>query len=1660
MQIDEEAVEVSRGLKAGELPAAFAESTRLVDQDQPVARQYAEYAGKVLRRVLGEEYDPQVHRFLHLLSGARSEMGSIVPDAPRPPIVISAGMLRRLKDEDQFAGVLTHEFLHWKMAQREGHAGNSKGEEAGNDMWAVVKLQAAGYRPRAMAEVLNLFRPLEWTPQKYLDVHPDLQLRRRLTENAADVMLKVTGRENTGSTPFDPELKQLLSTLRQPSYMMDLLESRGFDKAQPPEQLGMIAQVFRSEPLEPGSQFRFGRVHDLAEAVSKVEVDLRVPAHRQAMDALADTLLEDAGKDQAAHSLHTSLANVWRQAPAPPGTATGPGKLGRLRDALDRFIIDPQTETQAVSDAVTIRELMPILANSRLAFDRTSTDFEEIDPRNIYEAGRRRKEHGLPAFPLDEPVELPWAQHLQWARHAVETNASPDIQVALALCGIRLVQRVPSISPEQPPVSFNGKPVAADYSSLPALSHRQAGRVDGFEHLTFDAQDRITGATGDARFAYWPGSSLGTSLGRATFETLRAGEENRQWQRVERAERNAAAADWTLLDRPQWVRSYDEAAAKTGFAEGSAELANHLLQQDWFAQGAVYFITALSRNHLVQAEHDEHARRVRQFIERHADDLTPDISIDDYTGGRGAVFEKTFVDKLSASRMTAPEGANSLLRQFVMIRPRYEDGFDLGLHKMSELLDKERSRALRQGVDLEWGVGDRQLGIAPDHPYILLACSPELGLLPEERIASVTAARYVDPDKSRPVFDRALFDPYERLGMTPPRTVQEVYDGQVETSGKLHGGNGSGLLSDTMLHRSLGLILEEPKQVLSTEEMITAHTIIKRTTDPWRKFKIASAEAARDAFDRAVDRSTKISVNGDTPVAALAEQYVQLTSFGVLKRTPRIRHSYEQALSSRIAALPHAAQREETAAALLYERGVTSGDLTASYAGTIQDPKLRSELIATLTDSLAERFGKDHGDPGYQASMTDGIADIAGRTSGATRFAILSQLAEKCEFQAPLAFHARDLLVDRELQALPRHNGRIAFGEIGLDVLNNSSSATRQVVQFLHQPFSYDAGQSLLSGLGSEYVSLIQDSLGPEAERDAAEMAHRNFWAMPFPARTLYLEKILFPVSSGISGLSRNGRGDALTFDDSRDLVLSLVAPPAEDHAAELSARRRRKPEVTATQVKRDLIDCYLNECGMGEQRLLLTAMLAANEPRELPFGESPNPMAGARSIISAAGGPAGDKLGQTVHSATDREDVRAEFAQSKKDASPTYRWQEHEMIAQSGLTERVGRVGRRLGGGAYGVTLEVAEGTGALTLLRSHVRERAEREFGVFERTATAMAGIHPAFSPYIDMVKQARAMSGIETDMDVAHRQHGAAKQLYEGVQTEADGRKSVFRVPAWVEHGRDYKWVGIVPGTQFNDLAAGPAEEKSYRRSSAKSLLAVELGKMLEGGVFDHDRYGGQQRLQGPVIGLFDHGAMRLDPPTDAQRRLLGKAIGRALRGHVLSGFKVPVADTLPRELDRASGKASGADRTYLIEAKRGLLALGDYMHELGPADTRKVFAQALTSPSVHPKIRSGMNWALGPLAPVVMMKMREAGRDSGVTIHAERAPPVTLTPSAAPSSAISDQGAPQIRMLNRLKVDPSAKAPPKAGPSSGTSNLVQPALVAAQASSPRAPAAGRF
>ena len=591
-----------------------------------------------------------------------------------------------------------------------------------------------------------------------------------------------------------------------------------------------------------------------------------------------------------------------------------------------------------------------------------------------------------------------------------------------------------------------------------------------------------------------------------------------------------------------------------------------------------------------------------------------------------------------------------------------------------------------------------------------------------------------------------------------------------------------------------------------------------------------------------------------------------------------------------------------------------------NYNERFQDPVIRKKIIANYVEALVSTCPVDN-----DMQIKTIVDRVLQNCSYSMANEILEQFADGIVAQQAIAFYIK---IQLNFKAKSEMQDDYVSLDMLFRVINSASEqpkAREEVLNFLLTPFDVSSSDSLSDLITQEGI-LKMNTENREDVRSRARIMHRQFWDLDPRARAVLIQKLVYAKNTNET------RSREEINQDARDYVLNRVLPA---------------PDFNETE-ERKVVNAYLKASTEAEQSVVISMMLASQEPQEEMNKAVKTSNGQMLKIVLDNLGPAGTKMAQAInsHPATP-EDIRKDTEKSKSMANKPNRWELFDLIEEcyGGKAKSIVHVGAILGAGAYGITAEIEKNNGelsALTLLRSYAAEKAKTEFDTLGRAAHFLVKEDARYEPVINMVNQANASSDAETDMDLALQQNSIAEALYNSTSIQIGTNKAdtyTFQTATWIGHGERYKETAIVPGQHFQDLPEFTAGEKAEKRKIAMAILTVELHNILSGKSFDHDRHGAQQRINGKCIGQFDFGGVSLTPPTREQKWLRGQVIGRIMRD-VEKG--ADLLGSLQKVLNDTEIAKTVTDKEFLASIERAVLALNEYTKSVTREDMISIFA----------------------------------------------------------------------------------------------------------------------
>lgn len=1492
-----------RALKTGRVPDTIRENDLLVDETSSEGISFQSKMDAITKRLFADQYDPEKHQFQFFISDDEKANAHIITVAKPPIIVFTKGLFEKLETEDELAGVLAHELTHQKIFDRIAMHHNSNPEEAMSDVWAVVQLQNAGYSPFAIQEALLKIEEDDTESKRHtllniMDPHPPTAIRVRNTENAIAI-IEQKQRLNKDTTPLDPALSALVQQATHTPYVQQIKAKANYDEASTAEKIKLLSGWILDDYLPNNAAKGYSkRTSDYMDALKDLTKEAKEEGVSDLLLPLYYTLL-DIGTEtrKELYSAVWSLIDMIQAPHAPiPFTEsdgiitstrqrTPPlGVFRGLYDAMHGFV-HAKTASEAANHARTIN-----------AFN------EEYDITQSEMIGDVQR---LPAFDYPRnikdienlvPFQFTWNKHLMWGTSSGELPPEQAQEVLLALQSFDIQDgRVPELKDKSRrltrwPVDFR----SADYS---------------MDDLDMDKD----------------GNVIGSKLDRSQEDRFREGRERKlrisEKKFLKHLDKRAEAAletvDWSELESDFW-----------GFLK---KYKDYLEPQLSIEDGGDLFI-------------QEFTDRLETLCEESPSKFKPLLK--QFLGGENAVIalKNKYMRSRNKAELTLPLSLPELMKGFK--RKTHHHFSTLSLKRLAPIKGSKKRTA--KGFL-------HSKGLSNDHPYARLTrkYAPEM-LTPEQTAYLFEHMRGYNNDPSKFHPDEIIeWDFRALLGYKKPETEEELLQLAETLISSFPRRDSSSTLLETALSIEVHLFLLEKKdqkldichltKLLSKKNRKLAHAYNPLYGGPFAHMPKGDAEtpgaySARDAqkeYHKLLEErlliNSKYDLGDEIPLDKLIRDFGTyslgvLASGSLFTEYPELRQQYQQRIKDRITSIPHPAKRKKYYEIMLYELD-------------LNDPDLRNWAVDGWVSTQAKIYNK-MSEARRSWSLKRLTKKVIKRARKGQALNMLSLLLEATEAQEKDSLYVKDALIDGMLRKGSDVGLIASANDHVMDQMSGHPKLRRLTLEYITSPLTFETSVKTYNEIKKVYARTgaapqsIQHflknniSLSDNAKSDIMSMMHKNFWSLPFPARTVYIERVLFPV---------NDKSDR-NFNAAVEFILDCALPTDQPYAEEA----------------RKILSIHMEGCSKPLKRLILSALITASEKKDEDQQIRPGEVL---SMVLSKTGAAGGKILQSVHSylqsmETDDPDLiqlRDDLKKSKSDFNKPFRWDVFERIKQAVPAKRVKNtwVGKVLGSGSYGYTVAlhrsgIRQTETALTLLRKDVEFEAKHQFQHYKNTAESLSHIDPKWQPLIAILENAKHMSAIEADFNIGAKQIQAAQKLYDGYKVQADGQTFKISTAALIQHGKEFKETKRANGVHFNDLPQNTDKQRKHKQAAAKAIFTAEISIMLSGAAFDYDRHGAQQRVKGNTIVMFDHGSLMYDlekdapqAPTQAEKQALGRIIA-----NVYNSLKDETVDPVRILLDQLSEHEKQGDTAEFISSfKRGILALSDYRQAMGTNDEER-------------------------------------------------------------------------------------------------------------------------
>ncbi len=544
---------------------------------------------------------------------------------------------------------------------------------------------------------------------------------------------------------------------------------------------------------------------------------------------------------------------------------------------------------------------------------------------------------------------------------------------------------------------------------------------------------------------------------------------------------------------------------------------------------------------------------------------------------------------------------------------------------------------------------------------------------------------------------------------------------------------------------------------------------------------------------------------------------------------------------------------------------------------------------------------------------------------------------------------------------------------VGVDSLTSemdrNADSARAFVKFFNskgenkdcESFSQSIGKKVRGRFKGHDQQEYMNKVLQEIEPLNCKILYDNFWSVPLEARAVIIARIL--KSAVVKQDNQNAPNPRQSWEQVFDVVMDTIIDPNDSSVEALYAQ--------------DIMHSYIKSRSDYERELILSAMMVANRN----IGEDAGNVGKALKLFLENMGPAEIKLGQAIasHPGTPVK-IRQKLQGLKNTADMPARWTTYQWIKNENIPEKFWKnkyMGKILGSASYYTVIAV--GDDVLRILRPEAREKANKGFRVIsetvndlkEKDAISDLDYKELTASVQEMVKQAARMSHIETDHDIGQQQYESAQEIYNGVTITSGPEKFKLQVMDWKARGKNWMILERAQGETFNNLPEETAVQITYKKHIAKGYIVFEMSNILLGGKFDHDKHGAQLSVDPLInkIGIYDTGAMALTDPTHEEQRLLGHVIFDTIQSN-LSGtdYLTAFSTSIAKKIDQLY--TDGQDTQYLVEVKKSLLALGDFVAVLDASDIQEIMPGLEVLNNISPQIKAG-----------ILEKMVSNGVDAG-------------------------------------------------------------------------------
>ena len=913
-----------------------------------------------------------------------------------------------------------------------------------------------------------------------------------------------------------------------------------------------------------------------------------------------------------------------------------------------------------------------------------------------------------------------------------------------------------------------------------------------------------------------------------------------------------------------------------------------------------------------------------------------------------------------------------------------------------------------------------------DDPFSLFTPVEKSGIVIKASGIDIKRVIFKDKPERKSVYCQQNFGYKKPLSFSDIIDLTEYLDLQEHAKSKIKGTDRYSatyrlLARETLFNEELELFLNtQNKKILNSDFAVFARYFINNQT--WSNLYNNNKKGfltlnTRKALANLVD-NTDFSKIPDLNAAELIDIYLFIDHENLFPGI-KARTAVSDAIYEKICAISNPIERID-----LLERFIFSKELTCFKPVT--DFIFNEELIKLWAKDTAGKLGTDDGSQEYYEDIKAYLNRIDKGIFHRDKKLAFRALSDQVIAQSLSCDDIKNRL-KMTRQQWEKTDIPVRGAELAMQYFRKSVENREDALDFLMQPEAEETvgviRDKFITWLNSKkehranfcYLLYDDHNIGDEKLEETCHQLmqemHRAFWAYDLEIRTLFLNYLLVPAE---------------------DLVNDPVS--AYQVATDMAAKRLFRDNEGSDEEKvrsewaRAFFDVYLETSHETERSLILSALVSSAQD---DFSAKKTQSFGQRlAKILGMMGPAYYKLGQAIHSHPETpEDIKEPMGDLKSMGHKRTRWDYLSRIERAvpkAMRDQFTWIGEIEGYASFFETGAVELKGGdhlMLALLKENAASEARHGFDRLEASAEILAKRRPEFAAIsrtvIAMLKQARDLVDVETDLHLGAKQSMYMQEQCSGLKVSVDGHTFTYDPKTWRYYGDEFKLMDVAAGVHFDELPESTEEQSAHKKALAKANTAVKLKHILGGQRFDNDWHERQIRIDGNLVGRFDPGGMLLEKPSTEDKLSLVSAF-KAVAPSLLGKNSKELGAAFTQHLAQIEDN-TGSCPDYLMHVQKALLAQSGFHKHLDKSDFGDIFSALIKGKHIDPIIRNPLIFNMASWN-MVSGAVKSLFKAPSVTIHS--APPSSIyAPVYIPSDSARVIDFPQHKQDNIANIQPA-------------------------------------